>query len=603
MKRLSVPIALFVALIFASAAHAADPFAQQAELTARDGAPTQILGTSVAISGDTMVVAAPMHSGPQTQRGAAYVFQRTASGWADATQVAVLTLSDGQGGRIGPVAISGDTIAVGVDDQKVGAHAGQGAVYVFVKPPSGWSDAHETAELTASDGQANDQLGASVAISGDTIAAGAPSAQAGKAGHEGQAYVFVKPSGGWKDGTQTARPFASDGTPGSRFSASIAISGDVLVVGAPDHTVGQSQLQGSAYVFVKPGAGWIDAIESAQLTASGGAAGDRFGRSVAIAGDTVAIGAPNRQSSKGAAYVFVKPPAGWTGNPAQAAELTASGGEKLDAFGVSVAVSGDTVVAGSSQEGMDAVPKPGLAYVFVKPGATWADSTQAQELRPADSASSDGFGDSVAMDGNVAVVGAPARKVGTNELQGAAYVFGVPPSIAIARPSAGEVFTQGQVVTASYACTAAAGATIASCNGPVAAGAPIDTRTLGTHAFAVGAIDSGGVSATRSVSYTVVQARLSISALRQSASVWRRGTTFSFRLNKPARLALRFRRRAAAAGTLTLKGHAGLNRARFHGRLSPKKRLRPGHYSLRITATSGSGERSTSRLLKFTIVR
>jgi hypothetical protein len=158
-------------------------------------------------------------------------------------------------------------------------------------------------------------------------------------------------------------------------------------------------------------------------------------------------------------------------------------------------------------------------------------------------------------------------------------------------------------VTASYACTAAAGATIASCNGPVAAGAPIDTRTLGTHAFAVGAIDSGGVSATRSVSYTVVQARLSISALRQSASVWRRGTTFSFRLNKPARLALRFRRRAAAAGTLTLKGHAGLNRARFHGRLSPKKRLRPGHYSLRITATSGSGERSTSRLLKFTIVR
>jgi hypothetical protein len=114
------------------------------------------------------------------------------------------------------------------------------------------------------------------------------------------------------------------------------------------------------------------------------------------------------------------------------------------------------------------------------------------------------------------------------------------------------------------------------------------------------------MTATRSVRYTVVP-RLSISAARESARSWRRRTTFSFRLNKPASVALRFTRQTRhgrrRAGTLRRVGHAGLNRVRFRGRISRRKRLRPGRYALRITATNKAGERSTSRRLKFRIVR
>src|SRR5262245_19714273 len=125
-----------------------DPFIQLAKLTASDAAQGDQLGFTVAISGDTVVAGAPFAKiGSNVNQGAAYVFVRAAGGWATMTETGKLTASDGAAGdEFGVVAISGDTIAVG-SSAKIGSNTKQGAVYVFVKPASGWMTATETAKL------------------------------------------------------------------------------------------------------------------------------------------------------------------------------------------------------------------------------------------------------------------------------------------------------------------------------------------------------------------------------------------------------------------------------------------------------------------------
>jgi len=178
-----------------------DPFVQQAKLTASDGAEFDSLGDSVAVSGDTVVVGAPDDNvGANENQGSAYVFVKPAAGWAGATETAKLTASDGAANDLlgNSVAVSGDTVVAGT--------LGLAAAYVFVKPAAGWADATETAKLTASDPAVPD-LGFSVAVSGDTVVAGAPLDEASA----GSAYVFVKPAAGWADATETAKLTASDG--------------------------------------------------------------------------------------------------------------------------------------------------------------------------------------------------------------------------------------------------------------------------------------------------------------------------------------------------------------------------------------------------------
>src|SRR5207244_11596914 len=129
--------------------------------------------------------------------------------------------------RVGSsVAVAGDTIVAGAFDATVGAHAAQGAAYVFVKPTTGWGNATQTAKLTASDGAGGDALGLSVATSGDTVVAGAPFAKVGANGFQGAAYVFVKPTTGWANGTETAKLTASDGAVADQLGYSVAVSGD-----------------------------------------------------------------------------------------------------------------------------------------------------------------------------------------------------------------------------------------------------------------------------------------------------------------------------------------------------------------------------------------
>jgi hypothetical protein len=333
---------------------------------------------------------------------------------------AKLTASDGAlNDQFGAsISISGDTVVVGAryDD------GNKGSAYIFEKPGTGWSDMTQTAKLTASDGASGDRFGHSVSISGDTVVVGAR----GDDSSQGSAYIFEKPGTGWSDMTQTAKLTASDGAATAVFGHSVAISGDTVVVGAyGDDTTYVDQ--GSAYVFEKPEGGWSDMTQTAKLTASDGYVYDELGVSVSISGDTVVVGADGDNIAyldQGSAYVYERPGGGWY-DMTETAKLTASDGAAEDYFGYSVAVSGDTVVVGAY--GVDTTNgvtyfEVGQAYVFEKPGGGWSNMTETAKLTASDGAANDEFGYSVAISGDTALVGA----WGGNDYTGSAYSFEKP---------------------------------------------------------------------------------------------------------------------------------------------------------------------------------
>jgi Ca2+-binding RTX toxin-like protein len=405
-----------------------DPYLQAAKLTASDGATDDSLGFSVAIDGDVVVVGAKGDDvGTNADQGSAYVFVKPEGGWVNAAESARLTASDGDANdQFGvSVAVSGDTVVVGAWFDDDAGPGGPGSAYVFVRPAGGWAGAlHETARLTASDRLPGDLFGASVAISGDMLAVGAPLDDFGDTfSAQGSAYVFMKPPGGWTDATESAKLSASDKMPGDRLGSAVAVGGDTVVAGAPLDSIGANVAQGSAYVFVAPGAGLGERSETARLTAADGAAGDSFGYSVAVLGDTVVSGAI-LHAAAGAAYVFVKPAAGWVSTSSFDAELTASDGAKTDRFGESVAMAGGTVVAGARSGPGANHPDQGAAYVFVKPAGGWTTTSVFDaKLTAADGAQSDDFGASVGLSGETVLVGAWGDQFGGGPFQGSAYVF------------------------------------------------------------------------------------------------------------------------------------------------------------------------------------
>jgi FG-GAP repeat len=388
-----------------------DPITQLAELTASDGVAGDGFGI-VAISGSTVVVGA-LFAGHQ--QGAAYVFVKPPSGWANMTQTAKLTASDGAfGDWFGvSVAISGDTVLIGASQRIAGYPTAPGEAYVFVKPARGWANMTQTAKLTASDQRSGDGFGQSVAIDGNTAVVGTVYAQ--------PAYVFVEPATGWTDMTETAKLSPLGGNP-YQSGFSVAISGNTVVAGRTGDE--------AAYVFVEPATGWTDMTQTAKLTSSDDGGSDHFGISVAVNENTIAVGAfaatIGSNPAQGAVYVFVKPATGWA-NMTQTAKLRASDGKSNDLLGNSVAISGSTVVAG---EYYDRNPDPyfGAAYVFVEPMTGWVNMTQTAELVASDGAPGDGFGESVAISGDTVAVGGPSRMLR------AVYVFG-PTTVALSKTS------------------------------------------------------------------------------------------------------------------------------------------------------------------------
>jgi hypothetical protein len=370
-----------------------DPLVQQAELNPSDGVGCSggcdQFGYSVATSGSTVVVGAPYHAAnSQPYSGAVYVFQMSAAGWASATQTAELTDSTLGGNReLGfSVAISsdGDTIAAGApagSEAPSQEHVNpcpttpctQGTVDVFTTTGNWTSTSTPSASLTASGTESplGGELGWSVAISGTTIVAGAPY-DASAYPYTGLAYVFNEPGGGWSGphtqaAVLTASPLSTANSGEDLFGWSVGISGSTIVVGAPDYAGASTQAQGAAYVFTGPWSGTQN--ETAELLASDPTSNDQLGTSVAVSGNTVVAGAPNHtvgsDPGQGAAYVFVMPTAGPWVTANQTAELTASHGQSGDELGTSVAVSGTTIVAGAPRHDAESsTADHGDAYVF-----------------------------------------------------------------------------------------------------------------------------------------------------------------------------------------------------------------------------------------------
>ena len=397
--------------VFATAALAALAFAAPAsaleqKLVAPDGSSFNDFGDAVAVSGETLVVGAPSL---QQGRGALYVFERTGDTWS---RVAVLVASDrAASDELGTsVAIDGDTIVAGAHNDD----SSRGAAYTFTRTGAGaWA---ESAKLTASDRQSGDRLGIDVAIDGDTIVAGADADESAFGQNEGSVYTFART--GPASRTQTAKLRASDPATDDNLGRSVAIDGDTIVAGAHRDNLGANPDQGSVYTFARAG----DALrtETAKLTASDGAADDQLGTSVAIRGDTIAAGARQDDvgSATGSIYTFARTgPAART----QTAKLTASDGQSNDFLGEALAIDAETIVAGAPGDDGSLGGDQGSAYTFARTGA--AARTEMAKLRDSDGRGGDGFGSSVAIAGETIIAGAPGDDVGAQNDQGSATVF------------------------------------------------------------------------------------------------------------------------------------------------------------------------------------
>ncbi len=328
-------------------------------------------------------------------------------------QSAKFMASDGYPGQTfgRAIAADGDWTLVGVLlDSQIGPASG--AAYTYRRRRSEW---FETQKLLASDVQAGDNFGCSVAIDGSTLVVGSQTEDPQGVFAAGSAYVFELRGGAWR---QTAKlnsaPLVSD----AFFGYSVAIDGDRILVGArTEHAVALNS--GAAYVFERNGFGWV---QTARLVANDGANWDFFGQSVALHGDTALVGSSAdgpAGDDQGAAYVFEFNGVAWT----QMAKLRASDGGASNAFSSSVALGAGVALVGAATHS-HGFTASGSAYVFERQGGAW---TQTQELRAHAPGSSLGFGTSVAMSNDLALIGASKDPLQAQS-RGAAYVFRRTPS-------------------------------------------------------------------------------------------------------------------------------------------------------------------------------
>lgn len=407
-------------------------------------------GQSVAISGSTMVVGSPYEksgsrsvNGDQNntngdQSGAVYVYVRSGTGWV---QQAYLKASnaDPQDHFGASVAISGNTIVVGAPDEDSAAQtvngdqanngqASAGAAYVFVRSGTSWA---QQAYLKGSNTDVLDSFGHSVSIDGNTIAVGAYLEES----FSGAAYVFTRTGSTW---TQQARVRASNADADDRFGTAVAVAGDTLLVGAPredsrasDPTDNSGSNAGAVYIYDRIGNAWTQQTILKAFPAYNDS-DDFFGSSVAISGDTIVVGATGEDSNAtgvngdqfnnslnrcGAAYVFVRDGDDWS----KQAYLKGRYPANLNDFGASVAISGDLVVVGCPGDdlGIPNTADMGAAYYYKRVDKTWSMQGRLVPFSVNYSAIyHDEAGTSVAVSGDVIAVGAPGEDGPSTGTQG-----------------------------------------------------------------------------------------------------------------------------------------------------------------------------------------
>jgi hypothetical protein len=334
--------------------------APTATLTASDGVAFDAFGDSVAISGGTIVASAPYHAIPHGQ-GTVYVFTGSGGNWtqtAELSQTTPMGEVSGPIGTNGTLATSGNTVVVGTEDDAVGQNQD---LLVYDEPGGGWvNSVTPTAELGAPGSFVSSGLGVDgLAMTANTIVAGDASGNSGK----GAAYVYVNGGAGFPT-TPTAVLTASDAASGNALGASVAISGDGNTIVAGDPSGRSGTANGSVYVYTKPGGGWANGTDSAELTVPPTNTGtnDLAGTSVAIAGGTVVAGAPDApgdsgfNDENGGVFVFNEPAGGWANSSAPDGELVEAGQVSSSLLGTAVAMSGTAVFGTAPQQFLHGFP-------------------------------------------------------------------------------------------------------------------------------------------------------------------------------------------------------------------------------------------------------
>lgn len=320
-----------------------------------------------------------------------------------------VTASDGtQNSYFGSAtALDGATALIGAD----GENSFQGAAYIFTESNGDWQ---QTQQLMAKTGQAGDEFGYRTALLGDTAVIGAFSATVNGNTSQGAAYVFNKTKKKWREGQELT---ANDGAVFDNFGAAVAISADTIAVGANGATVGGNPAQGTVYVFNYANGIWS---QTQKLTANDGASYDNFGLSVALDGSTILVGSPRAtigsHSAQGAVYVFTNSGGIWS----LAQKLTSSDGAANDGVGQSVALENNIALVGAYFATVNSHSGQGAAYIFTRMNNVWS---QTQKLTSSQGEADDYFGNTVALDGKTALIGADGSTVGSNTDQGKAYLF------------------------------------------------------------------------------------------------------------------------------------------------------------------------------------
>lgn len=460
-------------------------FAQQAYVKASNSRAGLRFGEAFAISGDTIAVGAHQDwsgavgvNGDEDdfsaeRSGAVYVFTRINGIWA---QQAYIKASNTDAGDFfgASVALDGDTLAIsatgeasaasGIDgDQDDNSALASGAVYVFLRQDGIWS---QQAYVKASNTEASDNFGHRVALSGDTLAVGSPLEASSAtridgdqddntAPHSGAVYVFTRNGNLW---SQQAYVKASNSETADRFGWSVALHGDLMLVGAPledsnatgingNEADNSATDSGAAYLFARTHGEWE---QRAYIKASNSASSDVFATTVALANNVIAIGAPNESSGaagvdgdqsndlvprSGAVYIFALDDTALS----QTAYVKASHTSFDAQFGGSVAISGDTLVVGARQESSTAtgingnetdmtLRHSGAVYAFLSEGGAWA---QRFYVKASTSNVLDSFGGSVAISGDTFVSGAQFERSGARGVNGAENNWDAPSSGAV----------------------------------------------------------------------------------------------------------------------------------------------------------------------------
>jgi hypothetical protein len=384
-----------------------DPlFVTETKLLASDGESGDEFGFAVAIDGDTAVIGAHRDDvGANQDQGSVYVFTGGGTEWILQQK---LTASDGtsQNDFGASVSIQGDTIFVGAPAKTIGQNTQQGKAYVFTRSGQVWT---EQQGLVGNDGGNLDRFGESVSLDGDYAIIGAPESDPvfGMNTFPGAAYIFVRSDDNW---SQQQKIVPADGGGSDNFGESVSINGGTVVIGAPENN-GDSVNQGAAYVYVRNGSLW--SLQS-KLVTSGETGSLNFGYSVSISGDTALV------SKRGSApyYVFVRNGTTWT----EQQKLTPKdhlGRELYSVFRTSVALDGDTAAIGWAGD-IAKIKDQGAVFIFERTGTTW---NQTQSLIATDGLARDYLGFSVAISGRAVISGAILDDEGTKSSQGSAYIF------------------------------------------------------------------------------------------------------------------------------------------------------------------------------------